>query len=115
MVQEFKKIFQVSNDMAYLYRSFATILIHRNEVIQDFNQKITTTLDIIPHGSKPYRNNLFHYYNTKMNPNIKYMLKHKLGTTLDGAKQSALDIEKNVEEFIVVSSYIMQIHFNKNT
>jgi hypothetical protein len=99
MVQEFKKHFQGEDDVASLLRDFTTISIHEGEPICNFNQCFTSTLNRIPTASQPSGNNLFHYYMTTMNPNVKYILKDKSIHTLDVAKASALEIEKNMEDW----------------
>jgi hypothetical protein len=72
----------------------------------------TSTLNIIPTASQPSVNNLFHYYMTTMNPNVKYILKDKSIHTLDAAKASALEIERNMEESGMIPSPVVQPHFN---
>ena len=112
MIQEFKKHFQGADDVASLLRDFTTISIHEGEQIRNFNQRFTSTLNRIPTASQPSGNNLFHYYMTAMNPNVKYILKDKSTQTLDAAKTSALEIERNMEESGMIPSPLAQPHFN---
>jgi hypothetical protein len=49
---------------------------------------------------------------TAMNPNVKYILKDKSIQTLDAAKVSALEIERNMEESGMIPSPLAQPHFN---
>jgi hypothetical protein len=84
----------------------------RGEQIQNFNQRFTLTLNRIPTTSQPSWNNLFHYYMTAMNPNVKYILKDKSTQTLDATKTSALKIERNMEESGMIPSPLAQPRFN---
>lgn len=43
---------------------------------------------------------------TAMNPNVKYILKDKSTQTLDAAKTSALEIERNMEESAMIPSLL---------
>jgi hypothetical protein len=72
----------------------------------------TSTLNRIPNASQPSRNNLFDYYMTAMNLNVKYILKVKSIQTLDAAKTSALEIERNMEESGMIPSPLAQPRFN---
>jgi hypothetical protein len=112
MIQEFKKHFQGADDVASILRDFITISIHEGEQIRNFNQRFTSTLNMIPTASQPSGNNLFHYYMTTMNPNVKYILKDKSIQTLDAAKARALKIERNMEESGMIPSPLAQPHFN---
>jgi hypothetical protein len=49
---------------------------------------------------------------TTMNLNVKYILKDKSIQTLDMAKASALEIERNMEESDMILSPLAQPHFN---
>ena len=49
---------------------------------------------------------------TAMNPNVKYILKDKYTQTLDAAKTSTLEIERNMEESGMIPSPLAQPHFN---
>jgi hypothetical protein len=49
---------------------------------------------------------------TTMNLNVKYILKDKSIQTLDAAKTSALEIERNMEESGMIPSPLVQPHFN---
>jgi hypothetical protein len=92
MIQEFKKHFQGADDVASMLKDFTTISIHEGEQIQNFNQCFTSTLNRIPTASQPSGNNLFHYYMTVMNLNVKYILKDKSTQTLYVAKTNAMEI-----------------------
>jgi hypothetical protein len=50
---------------------------------------------------------------TTMNLNVKYILKYKSIQTLDVAKASALEIERNVEESGMIPSPLAQPCFNE--
>jgi len=113
MVQVFKQNFQGENDVASLLRDFTTISIHEGEPICNFNQCYTSTLNGIPTTSQPFGNNLLDYYMTAMNPNVKYILKDKSIHNLDATKASALEIERNIEEYGMVPSPVVQPHFNR--
>jgi hypothetical protein len=112
MIQKFKKHFQGADDVAFLLKDFTTISIHEGEQIQNFNQRFTSTLNRITTASQPSGNNLFHYYMTAMNSNVKYILKDKSTQTLDAAKTSALEIERNMEESGMIPSPLAQPYFN---
>jgi hypothetical protein len=112
MVQEFKKHFQGADDVASLLMDFTTISIHEGDQFRNFNQHFTSTLTRIPTGSQPSRNNLFHYYMTSMNPNVKYIFKDKSIQTLDTTKDSSLEIERNIEESGMIPSPLAQPRFN---
>ena len=101
------------DDVASLLMDFTTISIHEGEQIQNFNQRFTSTLNRIPTASQPSGNNLFHYYMTAMNLNVKYILKDKSIQTLDAAKASTLEIEKNMEEYSMIPSPMAQPFFNE--
>ena len=47
-----------------------------------------------------------------MNPNVKYILKDKSIQTLDAAKTSDLEIERNMEVSGMIPSPLVQPHFN---
>jgi len=95
-----------------LLRDFKTISIHDGDPMHNFNQFFTSILGKITLASQLSKNNLCHYYMIAMNTNIKYMLNDKSITTLDVAKEIALEIEKNMEESNMDSSSIEQTYFN---
>jgi hypothetical protein len=95
-----------------LLRDFKTISIHDGDPMHNFNQFFTSILGKIPLASQPSKNNLCHYYMIEMNTNTKYMLNDKSITTLDVAKETALEIEKNMEESNMDSSSVGQPYFN---
>ena len=115
-MENLQKCSQGVNNVSSLLRDFTTILI--KGMVSQF--EISTNYLPPPwidlhKTEKPSDNNLFLYYTTAINHNVKHVLKEKTITNFDGFRKSAIYIDNEMKELIINFTLVMcPPHMNRN-